>query len=155
MKKILVLLLFALAMPCAALRAQRIALGERAPEIRPAAWLEGRAPAEAPMTYVEFYSAACPSGEASLKQLHALTSKFGTKLRVIVVTRDKEEAVGPALAPYLAPRFAVALDPQGRIFTAYGVSYIPFGVLLDARGRALWQGNTRQLTEETIRTADK
>ena len=107
------------------------------------------------MTYVEFYSAACPSGEASLKQLHALTSKFGTKLRVIVVTRDKEEAVGPALAPYLAPRFAVALDPQGRIFTAYGVSYIPFGVLLDARGRALWQGNTRQLTEETIRTADK
>ena len=138
MKKILVLLLFALAMPCAALRAQRIALGERAPEIRPAAWLEGRAPAE-----------------ASLKQLHALTSKFGTKLRVIVVTRDKEEAVGPALAPYLAPRFAVALDPQGRIFTAYGVSYIPFGVLLDARGRALWQGNTRQLTEETIRTADK
>lgn len=151
MKKILILLLFALAIPGTNLRAQCIALGERAPEIKPTAWLGDKPPAEAPTTYVEFFSASNPAGIASLKHLQTLTSKFGTKLRVIVVSRDKEETLAPIVAPYLSPRFAVALDPQGRLFSAYGVSYIPFGVLLDARGRALWQGNTRQLTEKIIR----
>lgn len=153
MKKILILLLLALAIPGAELQAQRIALGERAPEIKPASWLGDKAPAEAPTTYVEFFSASNPAGVASLKHLQTVASKFGTKMRVIVVSRDKKEAVAPIAAPYLSPQFAVALDPQGRIFAVYGVSYVPFGVLLDARGRALWQGNTQQLTEEIIRNS--
>lgn len=149
MKRILLLALLALTIPAAA-AAQNIALGERAPEIRPAAWLAGRQPAGASMTYVEFFVASNPACRTSLERLKDLTSKLGTKLRVIVVTREKEEQIAATLDPLLSPRMAVALDPEGRIFTAYGVSYVPFGVLTDARNRALWMGNSLQLNEQVI-----
>lgn len=150
MKKCLVLLLFALAVLPATAPAQRIALGERAPEIRPAAWVGEAAPAAAAKTYIEFFAADNPAGTKSLQRLHELAAKAGSGLRVIVVTRDREEVVAPLVEAYLSPRFAVALDPQGKIFTAYGVRYVPFGVLTDARNRALWQGNSLQLTGEVI-----
>lgn len=149
MKRILWLLLFALTVPAAG-AAQQIALGERAPEIRPAAWLGGRQPQPAEMTYVEFFVESNPSCRTSLERLKELTSKLGTKLRVIVVAREKEERLAPLLAPFLSPRIAVALDPDGRIFSAYGVEYVPFGVLTDARNRALWMGNSLQMNQRVI-----
>lgn len=149
MKRIIPLLLLALAVPAFG-AAQRIALGERAPEVRPAAWLGGRQPLGADMTYVEFFAESNPACRTSLERLKELTSKLGTKLRVIVVAREKEERLAPLLAPYLSPHIAVALDPEGKVFAAYGVSYVPFGVLTDARNRALWMGNSLQLTEQVI-----
>lgn len=149
MKRILMLLLFALTVPAAG-AAQQIALGERAPEIRPAAWLGGRQPDNAPMTYVEFFVESNPACRTSLERLKELTSKLDTKLRVIVVAREKEERIAPLLAPYLSPRIGVALDPEGKVFAAYGVSYVPFGVLTDGRNRALWMGNSLQLNEQVI-----
>ena len=44
----------------------------------------------------------------------------------------------------------VAFDDEGRSFAAYNVQYLPFGVLVTAKGRALWMGNPRQLTEAVI-----
>lgn len=149
MKRILWLMLFALLAPAAG-AAQNIALGERAPEVRPSAWLGDRQPAGAEMTYVEFFVASNPACRTSLERLKELTSKLGTKLRVVVVAREKEEQIAPVLVPYLSPQIGAALDPEGKIFAAYGVSYVPFGVLTDARNRALWMGNSLQLTEQVI-----
>lgn len=149
MKRIIPLLLLALAVPAFG-AAQRIALGERTPEVRPAAWLGGQQPQGADMTYVEFFAESNPACRTSLERLKELTSKLGTKLRVIVVAREKEERLAPLIAPCLSPRFVVALDPEGKVFAAYGVSYVPFGVLTDARGRALWMGNSLQMTEQVI-----
>lgn len=148
MKRILWLVAFALIPTVGA--AQQIALGERVPELRPAAWLGDRQPDGAEMTYVEFFVASNPACRTSLERLKELTSKLGTKLRVVVVAREKEAQIAPVLAPYLSPRIGVALDTEGRVFAAYGVSYVPFGVLTDARNRALWMGNSLQLTEQVI-----
>lgn len=55
MKKVLLTLLLALALPVAAAVAQNIALGERVPEVKVPAWLGGEKPAVTPrLTYVEF-----------------------------------------------------------------------------------------------------
>ena len=35
-------------------------------------------------------------------------------------------------------------------FTAFGVSYLPFGVLTDAKNRTLWMGNSLQINEKLI-----
>lgn len=150
MKKFRFLLLSLLALLPAAVPAQRIALGERMPEIRPAAWVAQVEPAPAAKTYIEFFAAGSPACVKSLQRLRALAADADSGLRVIVVTRDREEVVAPLVQQLLSPRFTVALDPQGKIFASYGVDYVPFGVLTDARNRALWQGNSLQLTEETI-----
>lgn len=89
MKKVLLTLLLALALPVAAAVAQNIALGERVPEVKVPAWLGGEKPAATPrLTYVEFFHSSNPACTASLEQLRAITDKLGAKLRVVVVTRE-------------------------------------------------------------------
>lgn len=96
MKKVLLTLLLALALPVAAAEAQNIALGERVPEVKVPAWLRGGKPAATPgLTYVEFFHSSNPACTASLEQLRAITDKLGAKLHVVVVTRENEEKIAP------------------------------------------------------------
>ena len=149
MKKVLLTLLLALALPVAAAVAQNIALGERVPEVKVPAWLGGEKPAATPrLTYVEFFHSSNPACTASL-------DKLGAKLRVVVVTRENEEKISPLLSPFLSRHISVALDTGGRIFSAFNVQYVPFGVLVDSRNRALWMGNSLQLTPEIIEKSSK
>lgn len=150
MKKTLYLLLLALTLPLAAVKAQNIALGQRVPELKVTAWLAGQQPGNAPLTYVEFFHSSNPGCIESLERLRTWTNKYGTKLRIIVLAQEKEEVVAPLLSPFLSPHISVGLDPAGRIFSAFGVVYVPFGVLLDAKNRAQWMGNSLQLTEQII-----
>ena len=90
MKKVLLILLFAALLPFAAADAQNIALGERVPELKVPAWLDGQKPAATPrLTYVEFFQSSNAACITSLKQLRAMTDKLGTKLRVVVITQEK------------------------------------------------------------------
>ena len=111
MKKILLILLLAALLPFAAADAQNIALGERVPELKVPAWLDGQKPAATPrLTYVEFFQSSNAACITSLKQLRAMTDKLGTKLRVVVITQEKEDKIGPLLRPYLSPQISVAID---------------------------------------------
>ena len=47
------------------------------------------------------------------------------------------------------------INHLGRIFSAFNVQYVPFGVLVDSRNRALWMGNSLQLTPEIIEKSSK
>lgn len=146
------LLAFALlAIAAATAQAQNIALDERAPEPKAAGWLDDREPAPAPLTYVEFFHSSNKASLASVERLRKLAAESGGRLRVIVLVREPEEKIAPLLAPYVSAQLGVGFDPAGKNFAAYGVSYVPFGVLLDARNRALWMGNTQQLTPAIIR----
>ena len=58
--------------------------------------------------------------------------------------------VGGIVRPYAEGNLTVAFDDSGRSFAAYDVQYLPFGVLVSAKGRALWMGNPRQLTEAIL-----
>lgn len=150
-----VMILCALLLSCTALRAQNIVLGQRTPELRVGEWLEGRQPAAAELTYVEFFHSSSPRCTEALDRLAALQTEMGKRLRVVVLTREAAEKIAPALARRIGPRTGVGLDPQGKLFTAFGVSYVPFGVLVDAKGRALWMGNTLQLTRRIIEDSAK
>ena len=76
--------------------------------------------------------------------------------------------IGVAVAFVYAPLAAVLLlrRPQpvavllgahavGSGLAAFGVQYVPFGVLVDSKNRALWQGNSLQLTPEIIEKSSK
>ena len=101
------------------------------------------------MTYIEFYHSTNPACKTSLERLKELTGKLGTKLRVIVVTKEDAAKIAPLLRPYLSERLTVVLNAE-KGFTAFGVTYLPFGVLTDAKNRALWMGNSLQINEKLI-----
>lgn len=131
--------------------AQSIALGERVPEFRNAVWLDGRAPQPAPLTWIVFFHSSNRACITSIEQFEQLHAASDGRLRVVIVTCEPTDRIEPLLRPRLNDRTSVALDPEGRIFAAYGVSYVPFGVLTDSRNRALWQGNALRLDEPTFR----
>ena len=149
MKKVLLIWLLAAGFASAGATAQNIALGERVPELKAQAWLDDRQPTPAPMTYIEFYHSTNPACKTSLERLKELTGKLGTKLRVIVVTKEDAAKIAPLLRPYLSERLTVVLNAE-KGFTAFGVTYLPFGVLTDAKNRALWMGNSLQINEKLI-----
>ena len=150
MKKVLLIWLLAAGFASAGATAQNIALGERVPEVKVPAWLRGGKPAATPgLTYVEFFHSTNPACKTSLERLKEITGKSGTKLRVIVVTKEDPAKIAPLLRPYLSERISVGLNAE-KSFTAFGVSYLPFGVLTDAKNRTLWMGNSLQINEKLI-----
>ena len=154
MKKMLLIWLLAAGFASAGATAQNIALGERVPELKIQTWLDNRQPEPAPTTYIEFFHSTNPACKTSLERLKEITGKSGTKLRVIVVTKEDPAKIAPLLRPYLSERIGVALD-AARGFELFGVRYVPFGVLTDRRNRALWMGNTLQFDEETIQESTR
>ena len=149
MKKVLLIWLLAAGFASAGATAQNIALGERVPELKIQTWLDNRQPEPAPTTYIEFFHSTNPACKTSLERLKEITGKSGTKLRVIVVTKEDAAKVTPLLRPYLSKRIGAALGTE-KAFTAFGVTYVPFGVLTDARNRATWMGNSLQFNEKLI-----
>lgn len=149
MKKALLILLSAWLLKPADSQAQNIILGEKVPELKAAGWIDNRHPAPAPITYVEFFHSSNPACINSLKRLRALATKPKSDLRVIVVTREDTARIAPMLRPYLSERVTATIHAD-RGFSAFGVTYVPFGVLIDARNRALWMGNSLQFNEKVI-----
>lgn len=151
MKKAISMLLLALAAYHTPLSAQNVALGERVPEVKVQSWIEDRAPGNAPMTYVEFFHSSCGSSIDALKRLKAISETMGKELNVVVVTTADDTASGALLRPYLSRNMFAGIDPNGKLFKSFGVTYVPFGVLLDNKNRALWAGNTLNFDTETIK----
>ncbi|MCD8033350.1 MAG: hypothetical protein LUF83_03500 [Alistipes sp.] len=149
MKKALLILSFALASAAGSATAQNVVLGDRVPDLKAPKWLDDRQPAAAPATYIEFFHSSNPACVTSLDKLKKLTGKLGTKLRVIVVTKEDPAKITSLLKPYLSQQIGVALGAE-KGFTAFGVTYVPFGVLTDAKNRAVWMGNSLQFNEKLI-----
>lgn len=148
MKKVLLIVLFVTGIACGA-AAQNIVLGERVPELKAAAWLNDREPVPAPMTYIEFFHSTNPSCLHSVKRLNELTTRMNGRICVIVVTKEDPEKVAQLIGAYQNKRFFIALRAD-KGFELFGVAYVPSGVLVDPRNRALWMGNSLQFTEKTI-----
>ena len=132
------------------LRAQNVALGERVPELKSVEWLDGAAPAAAPLTYIEFFHSSNSEALRSLDRLKETVEALGGRLRAGVVRPEPTARARAMVAPYRSGRIGVAYDADGRIFDAFGVTYVSFGVLTDAKNRALWMGNTLRITPDFI-----
>ena len=137
-------------MSCRPWPAENVALGERVPELKSVEWLDGAAPAAAPLTYIEFFHSSNSEALRSLDRLKETVEALGGRLRAVVVMRERTERALAMVAPYRSGRIGVAYDADGRIFDAFGVTYVSFGVLTDAKNRALWMGNTLRITPDFI-----
>lgn len=144
-----ILLLFALLAGTFAGRGQNVVLGERTPELK-VTWQDDRRPAPAEATLLIFFLSANRSCTESLPHLHALAGELKGRLNVLFVTNDRPAEAEAALRPYAAENLFTTFDTEGKSFAGFGVNFVPFGVLIDRKGRALWMGNPRTLTRQTI-----
>ncbi len=131
--------------------AQDIVIGERVPEIKPTEWLGQRPDASdrRPTLIVFFHTESDPCADM-LPHLDSLGRSI-RQMKILVMAMEPKERIAPSLARYLGDRFFAAVDSTGKTFASYGIKYVPFCVLVDSRGRALWIGNPVLATEETLR----
>ena len=97
-----------------------------------------------------FFHSSNPACIASLKRLKEITDKTGAKLRVIVVTKGRTPRKSRRCSGPISRSGSARPSARKKAFTAFGVTYVPFGVLTDARNRAMWMGNSLQFNEKLI-----
>lgn len=131
----------------AAASAQNVVIGEKLPETRFRKWLMDLQPDAADYTCMVFYHSESSLCRRCLDRVKTLVSKYGTKLNVIIVTKEDYDTAGVTLTEHLGDRVAVAFDDGGRTFRYFGVKFIPFCVICDRKRRAVWCGNGITLTE--------
>jgi hypothetical protein len=150
MKRILLVAALML-VPVLAAHAQRLVIGEKAPELRVGAWQDGRAP-EAGVMLVDFFASSNPQCVANLDKLNTIQGRYGHRLRVVLISREGAETTASFTAGK-GFRFFIGEDDGGKTFAAFSVRFVPFAALIDARGRLVWTGNVAALTDKTIERA--
>ncbi len=149
-KRILAALVLA-AVPLAGAEAQSIMLGAKLRDynVKRAVWLRDCRPSEKPFTFVEFFHTSNTS-PGHLRNLFDIATDLGEKMNVVVITRESEQATAPHLAPFLNDTFGAVVDTSGETFNAFGVMYLPFGVLIDSKQKVRWMGNSSQMDRRTL-----
>lgn len=134
---------------CATLsvEAQTLSVGSKAPELKIKQWTNGELPSNKPYLLEFFHSASTPSVE-QLSKLNQIANKHKKDLVVVVLTKNNQDDVTPIIGAGSA--FKIALDDNAKTFTNYGVKYVPFSVLISAKGSVLWFGNSNTLTDQAI-----
>lgn len=129
--------------------AQNIVIGERAPELKSVTWLASRNPAAADLSYLVFFHSSNKGCTASLDALRDLSNKLGSKLRIIIITQEDSEK-SPRFSRPTSPNESVWHSITTKVFGSFGVDFVPFSVLIDAKNRVLWMGNPQSMTSSFI-----
>jgi len=142
------LIIFLLA--SAGAQAQRLVIGEKAPEVRVSQWMDGRAPSlSGKACLVDFFHSSNDQCVANLPKLSSLQSTYTGRLNVISISREGLDKIEP-FTTGKNYGFYIGMDDGGKTFTGYGVRFVPFAALLDARGKLVWTGNMANLTNDII-----
>lgn len=120
--------------------AQHVALEERVPKIKADQWLNDNAPEKSQYTYIEFINSRTVSCQQTLLQIQN-NAHFGENVRAVIITNESPEQISPELRKCANDFIHVAFDVDGDIFRDFNVQYVPFGIVVDHRRKALWFGN--------------
>ena len=128
--------------------AQRLVIGEKAPELKVAKWVDGAVPVEGRPRMVEFVVSSSAPSVKRIGVLKALAHKYRDNLDVVLVVRESPEKIAPLIGEREA--LLVGYDDGGKTCVAFDVQYVPFGVLIDRRGRVVWSGNASMFEEDQL-----
>lgn len=130
-------------------------IGGPAPEIAVGEWITGRPDVDGMIgknVVLEFWGTHCGPCASAIPHLNELVDKYGSdKTLFLSLSQDTPDAVGRFLQKRPI-KGAVAIDRDGRTFSAYEIKGIPHTVLIDAQGKLRWQGHPTQFTATLLAT---
>ncbi len=151
MKKLFVYLslLFLVAIP--QVRAQKLVIGSQAPSFKGIEW-KNLSPQTDRTMLIEFYHSGNSSSQKLFEKLEGIHTSHAEDIQIIVLTRDKDESID-FLKSVCGDKYIVGYDPTGEVFKSFGVKYLPFTMLFDAKGKLCWIGNLGALEESDLKEA--
>lgn len=136
--------------------AQKMVIGSRIPDFRGVHWLTS-APAgpgsgqTAPML-VEFYDPDNATSARFFPKLADIWQKYGngdSGIRIVVLVARKGPAADKLLKEY-GDRYHIGTDPDGKVYQAFNVQFLPYTILVDSKGELYWQGNLVNITDAVL-----
>ncbi len=132
------------------LSAQRAEVGTYAPHIDEVEWISDRLEESDKALMVEFFHSSNVDCREHIEDLNAMACDYRYDMDVLMLTREPAEQVaGMLLHEY--QYFYVAIDESGKVFRAFGVSHVPYAVVINPKGIIVWAGNPLSLTDSTIK----
>lgn len=156
MKKIFFLMsLFLLA--AGAARAQKMVIGSRIPDFKGVEWfttMPHGAGAEQPRPMlIEFYQPSNASSARFFPKLETIWQTFADSdngLQIVVLVAQDRSCTEQLHREY-SDRYFIGLDPDGRVYQAFNVQFLPYTMVVNSRGEVYWQGNLGNLSDEVLR----
>lgn len=99
---------------------------------------------------VFIHSNSLPCIEA-LDTFRSTTNKVADKMAIVLLTAEQRSAEQDIVARFVDSNTTVAFDKEHKTFNAFGIHYVPFGVIYDTKRRhTQWLGSIQQLDEQTL-----
>lgn len=131
--------------------AQKIVIGSRVPDIRSEKQMEWLTPIpeKGRAMLIDFFSSDNPSCVKGYALLGTVAGKLGVNVTVVVLSASDSEQFR-ALAAADGGKYCFAIDEDDDIFNAFAVRYLPFYMLVNAKGEMVWQGDISNLDIQTV-----
>ena len=113
-------------------------LGQKAPKFEAEKWLTAVPDCKDKFVLIDFWATWCGPCRQAIPELNTLHKKFGDKLVVIGLSNETEADVRKMTSPHID--YYVAIDTQGRMKKAVGVTGIPHVLIIDPKGIVRWEG---------------
>lgn len=150
MKKTLILLAL-IALAAGEAFAQKMVIGSRIPDLKTVRWLTPAPKTDAPML-IEFYNPDNATSARFFPKLAGIRQKYGNGnagLQIVVLTRIKGPALEKLTADY-GEAYYIGSDPDGKVYQAFNVRFLPYAILVSSKGELYWQGNLGNITDAVL-----
>ena len=99
--------------------------------------------------FIDFWATWCAPCIHVAKYLTVLQKQYPEDLYIISLTQENPEKVQKFLLKHDTD-LAIAIDYDGETFYKNGISSLPSGILVNAKGSILWEGHPAELKSEMI-----
>ena len=123
-------------------------LNKPAPAILADKWLTEPPILPGKFLLVDFWATWCGPCRLSIPKLNGLSAKYKDRLVVLGLSDETEPEVRRMTAPKI--EYSIAVDPQHRATTAFGVERIPHAVLIDPKGIVRFEGHPGYLNDQKL-----
>ncbi len=148
--KNLFILVASLLLSIGSVSAQKLVIGSEVDghkEVTSLEWLSDK-PADKSVWIIDFFATNNPtSTDFYDKHLPEVLKVIDGDAKIVVLT-TKSTPEFQELAKKDGDKYSFAVDTKGELYKLFGVRYIPFTVIVNHKGKILWQGNLSSLTQD-------
>ncbi|HMN97227.1 MAG TPA: TlpA disulfide reductase family protein [Phycisphaerales bacterium] len=128
--------------------------GQSAPPFHVAEWISDRDEPRGRLLIIDFFATWCRPCMAAIPHMNAIADKYRNDVCVVAVSNESKGAFNQGLAKARMKvddfKYAIAVDPAGRMNNAFGVRGIPHCAIVSADGVVRWQGHPGGMTDAVI-----
>ena len=140
-----------------AARAQKMVIGSRIPDFKGVQWLttmpEGAGSEHSRPMIIEFYQPSNASSARFFPKLETIWQTYAAEddgLQIVVLVAQ-DRSCAEQLHQKYNDRYFIGIDPDGQVYRAFNVQFLPYTLVVSSRGEVYWQGNLGNLSDEVLR----